>query len=132
MERGYIWREGDPIDCEKWKSRVTFGLGYPTNNLCLPEAEGFPGAWVIRAKTRTKVKVSVAQSCPTLYDPRDCSLPGSSVHGILQARIMQWVAIPFAKRSFPPQSPRQIRTVGHTTPRFGGPRNGVIVNWTIF
>ena len=35
----------------------------------------------------------VAQSCPTLCDPVDCSLPGSSVHGILQARILEWVAI---------------------------------------
>ena len=33
------------------------------------------------------------QSCPTLCDPMDCSLPGSSVHGILQARILEWVAI---------------------------------------
>ena len=36
----------------------------------------------------------VAQSCPTLCDPMDCSLPGSSVHGILQARILEWVTIP--------------------------------------
>ena len=35
----------------------------------------------------------VAQSCPTLSDPMDCSLPGSSVHGILQARALEWVAI---------------------------------------
>ena len=35
----------------------------------------------------------VAKSCPTLCDPMDCSLPGSSVHGILQARILAWVAI---------------------------------------
>ena len=34
------------------------------------------------------------QSCPTLCDPTDCSLPGSSVHGILQARIRQWVSVP--------------------------------------
>ena len=37
---------------------------------------------------------------PTLCDPSDYSLPGSSVHGILQARILQWVAIPFTKSSF--------------------------------
>ena len=37
----------------------------------------------------------VSRSCPTLCDPMDCSLPGSSVHGILQARILEWVAIPF-------------------------------------
>ena len=39
----------------------------------------------------------VAQLCLTLCDPMDCSLPGSSVHGIFQARILQWVAISFSK-----------------------------------
>ena len=43
---------------------------------------------------RESVKVLVIQSCPTLCDPMDCSPPGSSVHGILQARILEWVAIP--------------------------------------
>ena len=41
-----------------------------------------------------KAEVLVTQSCPTLCDPMDCSQPGSSVHGILQARILEWVAIP--------------------------------------
>ena len=40
-----------------------------------------------------------AQSCLTLCDPMDCSLPGSSLHGILQARILEWVAISFSKGS---------------------------------
>ena len=39
----------------------------------------------------------VTQSCLTLCDPMDCSLPGSSVHGILQARILKWVAISFTR-----------------------------------
>ena len=41
----------------------------------------------------------VAQSCPTLCDPVDCSPPGSSVHDILQARILEWVAMPFSRES---------------------------------
>ena len=41
----------------------------------------------------------VAQSCPTLCDPVDCSPPGSSTHGILQARILEWVAISFSRRN---------------------------------
>ena len=45
------------------------------------------------------VKVSVLQLCPALCDPMDCSLPGSSVHGILQARILEWIAIPFSRGS---------------------------------
>ena len=40
------------------------------------------------------MKVLVAHSCPTLCDPMDCSPPGSSVRGILQARILEWVAMP--------------------------------------
>ena len=47
--------------------------------------------------------VLVAQLCPTLCDPMGCSPPASSVHGILQARILEWVAIPFFCRSFWPR-----------------------------
>ena len=39
----------------------------------------------------------VAQSCPTLCDPMDCSLPASSIHGIFQARVLKWAAISFSK-----------------------------------
>ena len=49
------------------------------------------------------VKVEVAQSYPTLCDPINCSLPGSSVHEILQARILEWVAIPFFRGSSQPR-----------------------------
>ena len=45
----------------------------------------------------------VAQSCPTLCDPVDCNLPGSSIHGILQASILAWVAISFSRRSSRPR-----------------------------
>ena len=45
------------------------------------------------------VLCSVAQRYPTLWDLMDCSLSGSSVHGIFQARMLEWVAIPFSKRS---------------------------------
>ena len=40
-----------------------------------------------------------AQSCLTLCDPTDCSLPGSSIHGIFQARVLEWVLVPNKKRS---------------------------------
>ena len=49
----------------------------------------------------------VAQLCPTLYDPLDCSPPGSSVHGILQARILMWVASPFSRGSSQPKDRTQ-------------------------
>ena len=44
-----------------------------------------------------------AQSCPTLYGPMDCGPPGSSVHGIFQARTLEWVAISFKKDVLSPQ-----------------------------
>ena len=44
-------------------------------------------------------KMKVAQTCLTLCDSMDCCLPGSSVHGILQARILDWVAVPFSRGS---------------------------------
>ena len=43
-----------------------------------------------------KVKVKSLSKCPTLRDPMDYSLPGSSVHGIFQARVLEWVAIAFS------------------------------------
>ena len=49
------------------------------------------------------VCVLVAELCPTLCDPMDCSSPGSSVHGILQARILEWVAFPFSRGSSQPR-----------------------------
>ena len=45
---------------------------------------------------KVKSEREVAQSCPTLPDPMDCSLPGSSVHGIFQARVLEWGAIAFS------------------------------------
>ena len=45
---------------------------------------------------KVKSESEVAQSCPTRSDPMDCSLPGSSVHGIFQARVLEWVAIAFS------------------------------------
>ena len=55
----------------------------------------------------------VAQSCLTLCDPTDCSPPGSSVHGIFQARILKWVAISFSRKSSQPRDWTQVsRIVG--------------------
>ena len=58
-----------------------------------------------------KVKVFVAQSCSTLCDPMDCSWPASSVHGILQARILEWVDIPFSRGSSQPRDQTQVSCI---------------------
>ena len=47
---------------------------------------------------KVKSEREVAQSCLTLSDPMDCSLPGSSVHGIFQARVLEWGAITFSDK----------------------------------
>ena len=47
---------------------------------------------------KVKSESEVAQSCPTLSDPRDCSLPGSSIHGIFRATVLEWGAIAFSQQ----------------------------------
>ena len=79
---------------------------------------GFPSDSVIEAYVRigtciVKGKVKVAQSCLTLCDPMDCSPLSSSIHGILQARRLEWVAIPFSRGSYQPRHQTQVfRTAG--------------------
>ena len=53
---------------------------------------------------KVKSESEVAQLCPTLRDPMDCSLPGSSIHGIFQARVLEWGAIAFSE---------QLTVLGH-------------------
>ena len=55
--------------------------------------------------TRLQLAVLISQSCLTLCDPKDCSLQGSSVHGILEARILDCIALPFSRGSFQPTNP---------------------------
>ena len=59
--------------------------------------EHWSGLHFLLQRRKVKSESEVAQSYPTLSDPMDCSLPGSSVHGIFQARVLKWVAIAFPK-----------------------------------
>ena len=77
-----VWTEGS------FRSPIRY---YRTNFLANP----------IHIKVR-KVKVLVAQSCLTFCNPMDCSSSGSSVHGFLQARILEWIPIPFSRGSSQP------------------------------
>ena len=52
---------------------------------------------------KVKSESEVAQSCPTLSNPMDCSLPGSSIHGIVQARVLEWGAIAFSNQGGLPE-----------------------------
>ena len=62
-----------------------------------------------KTRQRSQIpEVKVSPSCPTLCDPMDCGQPGSSVQGILQARILEWVAIPFSRGSSQPRDGTQV------------------------
>ena len=62
--------------------------------------------WIVKVKSLSRV--------PTLRDPMDCSLPGSSVHGIFQARVLEWVTVSFSRRS---SRPRDWTRVSHIVGR---------------
>ena len=53
----------------------------------------------------------IAQSCPTLCDPMDCSLSGSSVHGIFQARVLEWIAISLSRGSSQPRNQTRVSRI---------------------
>ena len=58
-----------------------------------------------------KKESEVTQSCPTLCNPVECSLPDSSIHGILQTRILEWVSIPFSRGSSRPRDQIQVSCI---------------------
>ena len=67
----------------------------------------FPKWWVIKERKESEV----AQSCPTLCDPLDCSPPGSSIHGILQARVLEWIAVSCSRGSSWPRDQTQVSCI---------------------
>ena len=86
----------DPIDGDPIHRRQ------PTRLLCLWDSPGKNtgvGCHFLLQCMKVKSEREVAQSCPTLSDPMDCSLPGSSIHGIFQARVLEWGAIAFSTKN---------------------------------
>ena len=84
----------------------------PLHNSCVsqPSCLHFLSGWSL--KQSPKVKVLASQSCPTLlWPPLDWSPPGSSVHRILQAQILEWVAIPFSRGSSLPKGQTQVSSI---------------------
>ena len=75
-----------------------------------------------------KVKVLVAQSCPTLCNPVDCSPLGSSFHGISQARILEWVVIPFSRGSSQTRDQTQVSCIAGRFPP-GKPTYYLLTFW---
>ena len=78
----------------------------------VPSSPGWPQELFVNVQ-ESESESEVAQSCMTLCDPMDCSPPGSSIHGILQARVLEWVAISFSGGSSPPRDWNRVsRIVG--------------------
>ena len=123
----------------RWGSDTTEWLHFHFSLSCIGEGNGNPlwcpclenprdgGAWwaavygVAQSRTWLKwlssssssiVYCEVTQSCPTLFDPVGCSLPGFSVHRILQARILEWVTISFSRGSSWPRDRTQVSCIG--------------------
>ena len=89
---------------------LVFTIQQSESTLCI---HIFPLFWISFPFEGKKVKVLVSQLCLTLCDPMDCSLPGSSVHEILQARILEWVVIPFSRATSRPRDwPRLCSSLG--------------------
>ena len=82
-----------------------YQTGWEAGKWCLYSSDWVSPAGILWhwERRRTDCCCLVAKSCLTLCGPMDCSLPGSFVHGILQARILEWVATPFSSRSFQPR-----------------------------
>ena len=104
------------------------------------EVPGSPNIEPVDSKTGLpQLLVLVAQSCPAVCDSMNCNPPGSSVHGILQARILEWVAIPFSRGSFRPRDWTHITRIatfltiwellGQTAIREGAQPNPLADNW---
>ena len=96
--RGDSERQGSLACCSPWSgkgSETTEQLN--NNNICLRPLNILK---INYSSSFLNVNLLVSQSYPTLWDPMDCSLPGSSVHGISQAGIMEWFAISFSKGFF--------------------------------
>ena len=83
----------DSVGPQRWQpTRLPYPWDSPGKNTGV-------GCHFLLQCMNTKSESEVAQSCPTLRDPMDCSLPGSSAHGIFQARALEWGAIAFSRQS---------------------------------
>ena len=74
----------------------------------------------------------LAQSCPTFCNPLDCSLPGSSVYEILQAGILEWVAIPFSRESSWPRDWTQVSCIAGRFFTIWTTREACYISWAFF
>ena len=104
--KGVEQHRGERVISLHWLQTPHSQLTGIQSPLCQSGGYFLPGALCHHEVKWSEVKVF--QSCLTLWDPMDCCLRGSSVHGILQARILEWIAIPFFRGSSQPWDKTQV------------------------
>ena len=89
-----------------WQAQLPHGMwdlsSLIRDQTCVPHIARL-ARWILNHWITSEVKV--VQACLTSCGPMDCWLPGSPVYGILQARVLEWVAVPFSRGSSQPRSP---------------------------
>ena len=81
------------------------------NPFCFDSSRAIWALLILAALPEITSESEVTQSCPTLCVPMDCSLSGSSVHGIFQARVLEWIAISFSRGSSRPRNRTQVSRI---------------------
>ena len=112
----------------------------PTRLLCpwdSPDKNTGVGCHFLLQCMKVKSESEIAQSCPTFSDPIDCSPPGSSIHGIFQARVLEWVAVAFSKDRYRNidinmtyiiiHTWKVTQTVNNVTTQGAGRKNGALI-----
>ena len=102
LDLSFTWGN-DRLKCETLSPRTRPPWYYEDDS---PESTGY---WELGRQNESESEV--AQPCPTLCDPMDCSLPGSSTHEIFEARLLEWVAISFSRGSSQPRDRTRVSRV---------------------
>ena len=103
----------NPCPLSRWCHQTISSSVVPFSSCpqSFPASGSFQMSQLFASPGKPESENEVAQSCPTLCDPMDCNLPGSSIHGILQARILEWVAIAFSRGSSSPRDRTQVSRI---------------------
>ena len=104
LETGYSYERVGYLKLRLWKSCTA-------SNVRTSVAICWNWIAEVGLETRSLKESEVSQLCPTLCDPLDCSPPGSSIHGIFQARELEWVAIAFSRGSSQPRDWTQVSLI---------------------
>ena len=99
------------ISCVILSISCNLNLSFLNCKLEIIQLTSFSHMCELNAHCLVSSESEVTQSWPTLCDPTDCSLPGSSVHGIFQARVLEWIAISFSRGSSRPRDWSQVSRI---------------------